>query len=279
MKKQFSFWACLFVAAILCSGCLVAESKYLTKVSEADRLGRELAARDAKYKDLQAENTDLKNQIESLSGNLKTVTGQKEELEKLLEAKSDDLSKTVAAGRKKVADLEAENTRLREQVVELKKKSQEVEAASNTYKELLQEMKAEIAQGEITITELKGKLTVDVVDKILFASGEAKVKKEGLAVLKRVVDILKTVDDKNIRIEGHTDNVPITSRLAKFYPTNWELSAARAINVTRYLQEQGIDPVILSATAYGEYQPVADNDTTEGRAKNRRIAIILTPRD
>ena len=164
-------------------------------------------------------------------------------------------------------------------MADLKKKSQEVEAQSKTYQDLLQEMKAEIAQGEITITELKGKLTVDVVDKILFASGQAKVKKEGLAVLKRVVDILKTVEDKNIRIEGHTDNVPITSRLAKFYPTNWELSAARAINVTRYLQEQGIDPVILSATAYGEYQPVADNETPEGRAKNRRIAIILTPRD
>ena len=140
-------------------------------------------------------------------------------------------------------------------------------------------MKAEIAKGEITITELKGKLTMDVVDKILFASGEAKVKKEGLEVLKRVVDILKNVKDKNIRIEGHTDNVQITSHLAKIYPTNWELSAARALNVTKYLQEQGIDPKIISATAFGEYQPLADNDTPEGRAKNRRIAIILLPKD
>ncbi len=272
MKKHLSFWACLFTAAILCSGCLVAESKYLMKVSEADQLDQELASLETKHKDLQAENSHLKSQIDAL-------TGQKDELEKLLEAKSDDLSKTITVTRKKVADLEAENTRLKEQLNELKEKSQQVEAESNTYKDLLQEMKAEIAQGEITITELKGKLTVDVVDKILFASGQAKVKKEGLAVLKRVVDILKTVEDKNIRIEGHTDNVPITSRLAKFYPTNWELAAARAINVTRYLQEQGVDPTILSATAYGEYQPVADNDTPEGRAKNRRIAIILTPRD
>jgi len=118
-----------------------------------------------------------------------------------------------------------------------------------------------------------------VVDKILFASGETKVKQEGLDVLSRVVEILKTVKDKNIRVEGHTDNVRITSRLARVYPTNWELSAARAINVSRYLEEQGIDPKILSATAFGEYQPVADNATPEGRAKNRRIAIILLPKD
>lgn len=244
--------------AILCSGCLVAESKYLAKVDETRKLTGELAS-------LTEENTSLKNQIAA-------ITGQKVELENILKSKTDDLSRSIV-------ELREENRKLKEQLAELNKKSQEVQAASNTYQELLQEMKAEIAQGEITITELKGKLTMDVVDKILFASGEAGVKKEGLAVLKRVVDILKTVDDKNIRIEGHTDNVPITSRLARVYPTNWELAAARAINVARYLQEQGIDPVILSATAFGEYQPVADNATPEGRAKNRRIAIILLPRD
>ena len=94
-----------------------------------------------------------------------------------------------------------------------------------------------------------------------------------------MADILKNVDDKNIRIEGHTDNVKIIGRLALVYPTNWELSAARAINVSRYLQEKGIAPAVLSATAFGEYQPVADNATAEGRAKNRRIAIILQPKD
>ena len=79
-------------------------------------------------------------------------------------------------------------------------------------------MKGEIAQGQITIKELKGKLTMDVVDKILFASGESAVKKEGLEVLDRVVEILKTVKDKNIRIEGHTDNIKIKNPLAKKYP-------------------------------------------------------------
>ena len=247
MKRTASFFLSILVMALLCSGCLVAESKYLKKVDEADQLAQSATALDT-------ENRGLKDQIKSLT------------------AQREDLAKTVTI-------LETENGKLRENVTIVTKKTQEVEKASNTYQELLKEMKGEIAQGQITIKELKGKLTMDVVDKILFASGEAKVKKEGLDVLSRVVEILKTVKDKNIRVEGHTDNVKITSRLARVYPTNWELSAARAINVSKYLQEQGIDPMILSATAFGEYQPIADNTTPEGRAKNRRIAIILLPKD
>ena len=189
------------------------------------------------------------------------------------------LAKELAAQKEINKSLAGENLALKESTVKLEKKSKEVEAASKTYKELLQEMKGEIAQGQITITELKGKLTMDVVDKILFDSGEAEVKEEGLAVLKRVVDILKNVKDKNIRVEGHTDNIKITGRLTKKYPTNWDLSYARAINVTKYLQQQGINPKILSATAFGEHQPIADNATPEGRAKNRRIAIILLPKE
>jgi chemotaxis protein MotB len=272
MKRTVSILFSITVMALLCSGCLVAESKYMKKVDEADTLTRELEATSKKLATLTEENASLKKQIVYM-------TGQRDELDKILQAKTDDLLKNVIESRKKIADLEAENTKLKENLTQLKQKSQEVEKASNTYKELLQEMKGEIAQGQITITELKGKLTMDVVDKILFASGEATVKKEGLAILKRVVDILKNMNDKNIRIEGHTDNVKITSRLAKIYPTNWELSAARALNVAKYLQEQGIDPAVLSATAFGEYQPLADNATPEGRAKNRRIAIILLPKD
>lgn len=194
-------------------------------------------------------------------------------------AEAENLSKEVATLKENNKTLTDENNALKENAAKLAKKSQEVEAASQTYKELLQEMKGEIAKGQVTITELKGKLTLDVVDKILFDSGESAVKEEGLAVLKRVVEILKNVKDKNIRVEGHTDNVKIIGRLAKKYPTNWDLSYARAINVTKYLQQEGIDPKVLSATAFGEYQPIADNSTPEGRAKNRRIAIILLPKE
>jgi chemotaxis protein MotB len=140
-------------------------------------------------------------------------------------------------------------------------------------------MKSEISKGEVTISELKGKLTVNLVDSVLFDSGKAEVKENGLVVLQKVIDILKSVKDKTIRIEGHTDNVPIVGALTRKYPTNWELSAARAINVARYLQQQGLDPALLAAVAYGEFKPVAPNDTDEGRAKNRRIEIVLVSKE
>jgi chemotaxis protein MotB len=154
-----------------------------------------------------------------------------------------------------------------------------VQKTSKTYEDMLEKMKNEISQGQVTISELKGKLTVNMVDAILFDSGKAEVKPEGLAILQKVIDILKTVTDKVIRIEGHTDNVQISGALARKYLSNWELSSARAINVTRYLQQQGIDPSLLSAVAYGQFHPVAQNDAEEGRAKNRRIEIVLVPKD
>ncbi|MBE3074881.1 MAG: OmpA family protein, partial [Actinobacteria bacterium] len=206
--------------------------------------------------------------------------GDKEELDRILKSRSDNLSQSISELRRKVADLEAENTKLKAENAGLvKAREEQVRKVSSTYENLLEKMKSEISQGQVTISELKGKLTVNMVDSILFDSGKAEVKKGGHEILGKVISILKDVNDKSIRIEGHTDNVQISRALAQRYPTNWELSAARAINVARYLQGQGIDPGQLSAVAYGEWKPVAVNDTEEGKAKNRRIEIILVPKE
>ena len=286
MLKRTFILMVVFLLPIMVGGC-VSSSKFEKKVAEADGLNQSLRALQQKYDKLTAENNDLKDQFKKLNGDFAQlsiqkdkITADRDELDKVLKSKSDSLSKTINELRGKAAALEMENASLKEGVANLKKtKEEEVKSVSKTYENLMQEMKGEIAQGQVAITELKGKLTVDVLDKILFASGEAEVKPEGLAVLQRVIDILKNVKDKAIRIEGHTDNVKIGGALARKYATNWELSAARAINVTRYLQKQGIDPALLASVAYGEYKPIADNSTSEGRAKNRRIAIILQPKD
>ena len=286
MLKRTFILMVVFLLSVMVGGC-VSSSKFEKKVAEADGLNQALQALQQKYDKLTAENNDLKDQFKKLNGDFAQlsiqkdkITADRDELDKVLKSRSDSLSKTINELRGKTAALEMENASLKESVANLKKtKEEEVKSVSKTYENLMQEMKGEIAQGQVAITELKGKLTVDVLDKILFASGEAEVKPEGLAVLQRVIDILKNVKDKAIRIEGHTDNVKIGGALARKYSTNWELSAARAINVTRYLQKQGIDPALLTSVAYGEYKPVADNSTSEGRAKNRRIAIILQPKD
>lgn len=287
MAKRIVLLMLLAFTSLPLSGCLVAESKYLKKTEEADTLGREVATLQEMHRELSAENGVLKAQLAKvreeaagLSKDKEKLTADNRELEQVLHAKTDSLSQNVADLRQKVGDLETENARLKAEIADTRKAREEkVREVSKTYEDLLDRMKGEIAQGQVTISELKGKLTVNMVDAILFDSGKAEVKPGGMEVLAKVVDILKGVQDKLIRIEGHTDNVQIVGNLAKRFATNWELSAARAINVARYLQSQGIDPAVLVAVANGEHRPVASNDTEEGRAKNRRIEIVLVPRD
>jgi chemotaxis protein MotB len=117
-----------------------------------------------------------------------------------------------------------------------------------------------------------------MVDEVLFDSGEADLKPEGIAILKKIGGVLKKTEGRTIEVQGHTDNVPIRGALAQRFPTNWELSAARATNVVRFLQDEaGVAPTGLSAAARSEYQPRASNDTEEGRRQNRRIEILLGP--
>ena len=291
-KIVLSFLVVLLAAGL--SACSVMQSTYQKKADEADLLTKRLAALQKKNDDLIAENAVLKSDLarmtlqnEKMTTDLSYVTDQrdkavedKEELDRILRSRSDSLSQSIVELRRRVADLDTENAKLKAENASLvKAREEQVRKVSSTYESLLEKMKSEISQGQVTISELKGKLTVNMVDSILFDSGKAEVKKGGLEILRKVISILKDVKDKEIRIEGHTDNVQIAGALAKRYPTNWELSAARAINVTRYLQAEGVDPGLLAAVAYGEWKPVADNDTAEGRAKNRRIEIILVPKE
>ncbi|HZW36034.1 MAG: OmpA family protein [Deltaproteobacteria bacterium] len=278
-KKPMLLLAAGMVLVLVSGGCTVMGSTYAKKVSEAEGLTRELAALQQKYKVLSDENSALNAQVASLTEDRDRLAADNLNLENVLQAKSDTLTHTILELRQKIAVLETENRRLRQEVADLQKAREETQKASKTYEDLMEKMKGEIAEGQMTISELKGKLTVNMVDAILFDSGKAEVKAGGQTILRKIVSILADVKDKSIRIEGHTDNVPIVGMLAKKFPSNWELSAARAINVARYLQEQGIDPAQLSAVAYGEYKPVAGNDTPEGKAKNRRIEIILVPKE
>mgnify|MGYP001400307191 CR=1 FL=1 len=290
-RKLFVCLSALFCLAL--SGC-VTSGTYKQKQAEAESLEKSLKEQRGQYNILMGENDQLKNEVKRLDGEVATLTGERsaltadrkgleESLRSTADAKNQkigELSQKLGDLGKKSAELEVENRRLKEDIAGLQKqKEEEVQKASKTYGDLLEQMKGEISKGQVTISELKGKLTVNMVDSVLFDSGKAEVKPEGLVVLQKVVDILKNVKDKAVRIEGHTDNVQIVGQLAKRYPTNWELSASRALNVTRYLQQQGLDPALLAAVAYGEYKPVAPNDTDEGRAKNRRIEIVLVAKE
>ncbi len=280
MFKRLSVFVVGALFMLSASGCLVAESTYLKKVEETNGLTKELAELQSVHKKLVLENSALKTKFNRLTEDAAVLTADKKQLEGILKAKSDILSKNISELRQQVAELKVENSTLNDVITELQKaKEEKVKEVSGTYEQLLANMKNEIAKGQVTISELKGKLTVNMEAAILFDSGKADVKPEGLDILNKMVETLKNVRDKAIRIEGHTDNIQITGALVRTFPTNWELSAARAINVTRFLQEQGIDPVNLSAAAFAEHKPVADNSVKEERAKNRRIEITLVAKE
>ena len=159
-----------------------------------------------------------------------------------------------------------------------RQKEAEIAALRSTYDQLVSGMQSEIAQGQIQITRLADRLSVSMVDRILFPSGEASITPAGFRVLQRVGNVLKTTEGKIIRVEGHTDSVAISERLKGTFPTNWELSTARASNVVRFLQDSvGIDPTRLQAVGLSEYHPIASNATVKGRSQNRRIEIALLP--
>ncbi|MFQ5603644.1 MAG: OmpA family protein [bacterium] len=183
----------------------------------------------------------------------------------------------------KVEQLERKNADLAQQLEEKiqeisQEKQEEINRLKLTYEDLISELTEQIDKGEITITRLADQLKVNIVDRIIFPSGKAELSEDGIKVLKRVGNILKEVKDKQIRVEGHTDNVPIHRNLKGLYPTNWELSVARATNVVRFLQEEiGIDARHLEATGLAEFRPIASNKSHKGRAQNRRIEILLLP--
>jgi len=171
---------------------------------------------------------------------------------------------------------------LNKKVSELSKtvatKQAEIQTVQSTRDSLVEAMQTEIQQNQIQITQMADKLKLSIVDRILFPSGEGDVSMQGRRILDKVGTILKKSMDKRVRVEGHTDNIPIGGRLKTLYPTNWELSAARAVNVVRFLQtEVGMDPKRLEAAGMGEFHPLGPNTTNEGRAQNRRIEIYLLP--
>ncbi len=157
--------------------------------------------------------------------------------------------------------------------------TQENQRLGQEYEALKKSLGAEIADRDLKLRHAQSRLVLSILDHVLFDSGETTLKPSGMKVLEHVSAALKKISDREIHVEGHTDNRPIRGPLAKRYPTNWELSTSRATTVVRYLIEQaGLPAPNLSAVGYADTRPVAPNDTEASRAENRRIEILLYPK-
>lgn len=154
--------------------------------------------------------------------------------------------------------------------------TQEATAVTTLYDKLVKDLAGEVANQQVTIQQMQSGVNVNLPAEVLFESGSADVSTEGKIVLHKVALELKDVPFQTI-VGGFTDNVAISKRLATQFPSNWDLAAARATQVVRLLEESGVPSEQLVAVSFGENQPVADNDSPEGRAQNRRIEIRLRP--
>jgi len=292
--KRF-FLPGLVIISLLLNAC-VSKNTYEQKVIEADQLTKDVALLDRTLADQRAENSQLQDEFSKLNARLVEVLQQNSKLQRNLlaasaeqERKEGDISRhqqRINALQDQLSDMQQTNDNLLATIEELQQQVEKERIAKearlakvkNTYDQLVDALEGEIKRGELTISNLEGKLSVNMLNKILFDSGKAEVKPEGQKVLSSLGGVLNQFPDKALRIEGHTDNVQISSRLIEKFPSNWELSTARATNIVHYLQDQGGVPGERLATCgYSEYQPVADNETPEGRAENRRTEIVLVP--
>jgi chemotaxis protein MotB len=213
---------------------------------------------------------DLENRVEQLEAANQSLTAERI----ALIDENEDLRISSERNEREVTRLTrvksqlAENLEKREAL--LVARNAEIEKMRSSYDGLISDLENEVASGQIQIERLRSGLKLNLSEEILFPSGSARLNASGQAVLRKVGRRLLELPH-SIAVEGHTDNVPV----ARSYPSNWELAAARASSVVRLLTELGVEPDRLKVVSRGEFMPVASNDTAEGRAKNRRIEIQL----
>ncbi len=283
---------CLFLTLTAC----VSKNTYQQKVNESEILTQEVADLTATREDLLKEQKQLQADLSKLNARLVDVLKQNSTLQRNLlaananqERQADNLSlheEQIEALRSQLQNMQDTNDQLLATIEELNRAIEKEKVArearlakvKNTYDQLVGALEDEIKRGELTISNLEGQLSVNLLNKILFDSGETALRKDGQKVLKSLGDVLNKFPDKALMIEGHTDNVQISSRLKERYPTNWELSTARATSVVHFLQDSvGLPGERLIAAGYSQYKPVASNEDSDGRAQNRRIQILLVP--
>ena len=246
----------LLTIVFLSSSACVPSAKYDRAVQTANDARAE-AQRNA------ARNHDLEASVAKLQSSLDDATAQDAQLR----AELDRLGKSSEA-------LLAEKGSLAASLDEVRRAQILAELRTRLYRDLAVRLKKMVDAGDLRIALRDGRMVLQLPNDVLFDSGQAELRPRGQAALKQVAAVLKTIEGRDFQVAGHTDNVPIeTSR----FPSNWELSSARSLEVVRFMIGQGVKPAVLSLAGYGEFDPVAPNDDEKGRARNRRIEITVQP--
>ena len=266
--KRIIFALCLLIAVTSCVSkkkYMVAENGRLAALSRERVLNRNLGQQKdeiAKLKqqitDLMSDTTRLGQAIRDYRKSLYSNLSEQEKLNMLLKEKMEKLAEREATINKLQAEVDAQNARL--------------QSLLNSVKDAL----LGFSSDELTVSEKNGKIYVAMSDKLLFESGSAQVNKQGKEALGKLAEVLKKQHDIDVFIEGHTDNKPIKTVQFK---DNWDLSVVRATSVVRILtKDYGVNPLQILPCGRGEFMPVDNNESVEGRAHNRRTEIIMAPK-
>ena len=237
----------------------------------ASDLERQVADSNREIATLQSSNSGLKGQLAAstaLAAGLQAGAGDK-----------DKLAADLAASRQRNVELEGQLVDRDKELVALRGDlSTEMARLKEAQRGLVRELRPEIEQGNITVDINNERLLINLTSSMLFGAGEDQLKPAGTDALKRVGGILKAYPEYKVEVDGHTDNWPIRSSLKKRFPTNKELSEARAANGVTALAEGGVSPGAIASAGYADTKPVAPNATDEGRQKNRRVEVRVTPK-
>ncbi|MCA9636255.1 MAG: OmpA family protein, partial [Myxococcales bacterium] len=257
------------VLVAVAPGC-VTKAKYTELQGQLDASQREPAGAGARVGELEAQVADLQRTIADLEGKIAAAEAEHARLGEQL-AKADADMATLLKDRSRLKESIAEMTQA---LADQRKRRAEAERRIAEYRDMLLRFKGLIEAGKLNVKIVDGRMVLALPMDILFDTGKAKLSDDGTAALTEVGAVLATIPDKEFQVEGHTDNVPIYNEK---FPSNWELASARAMVVLKTLQAAGVAPTQLSAAAFGEFKPAADNGSDEGKAKNRRIEIVIVP--
>lgn len=266
--KKIIYAFCL----LLVMGSCVSKQKFtIAENGRLAALSRERALNKS-LNQMKEENSGLKKRISALEGDTvrmaQSIREYRESLYSNL-SEQDKLTMLLKEKMSKLAEREATINKLQD---EINAQNEKVSALLNSVKDALLGFNSD----ELTVTQKDGKVYVAMSDKLLFESGSASVNRQGKEALGKLAEVLKKQTDIDVMIEGHTDTKPIKTVQFK---DNWDLSVVRATSVVRILtKDYGVNPLQIVPSGRGEYMPVDDNTTVEGRARNRRTEIIMAPR-
>jgi chemotaxis protein MotB len=274
----------LVLWGLLGSGC-VTSGTFDKKVAELEQVtadhDKAAAAREATLKaqigDLEAKNKELQGKLDAaiaeraaLQKSFDESTILTGELKRRLEKLGQNVDKLASEKGELARTLDEAKGRLEE----LRKQKLAAEARAATFRKLTEKLRSMIDAGQLKVVIRDGRMLIALESDVLFDSGKTSIKPAGAAALAKLAPVLAGITDRKYQVAGHTDDVPIhTAR----FPSNWELSTARAVEVVRFLVGNGMKPQQVSAAGFGEFDPVAANDTPANRMLNRRIEIVLQP--